>query len=294
MLIFKADNRLSTGATFSPDGRCVATLGYASYLRLWSLADKPTVVREWGGSWGTRTSFSPDGHYLANGGLVRVRDVRAPDDEPVFRLTAGASDVLEFSPTGTEFAVLLPNNGLRRWAVPSWEPLPGNWDDGNPSGGMTYSPDGSLLVLGLSACGPEGSDSALQCWETATGQLRHELLAPFMYDHPSVLRFSPDGRLLAAIYGPILRVWDVANERELACHKTGKKHLKGLAWSLDGKRLFAVSNDTTVRQWVAPEWAEVPGFAWDIGKLVSLDASRDGCRMVAGSATGKVIVWDVD
>jgi WD40 repeat protein len=299
MIVFKAGERASTGVAFSPDGRFLATTGFAYSTDLWACAEKPERVRTWPGSWGVALSFSPDGRFLARGGLVRVWEVEG-DDEPILRPSKTASDALAFSPTGREFAIC-SEAGLQRWAVPSWRALPGGWGgtrastdgDSFPTGGLAYSSDGSRLATCFGIKGQRGYDSLIRVWD-AKGKLRHSLRSAHQFDHPSVVRFSPDGLLLAAVYGPILRVWDVAAERELVAHKTGRKHLKGLAFTADGKRLAAVSNDATVRLWDAPDWNEAGGFEWKIGKLVSLDISRDGCRMAAGSDTGKVVIWDVD
>jgi WD40 repeat protein len=300
MIVFTAvPQRASTGVAFAPDSLHLATATDSYSMLLWNLAGKPTVIRQWPGIWGTSLSFSPDGRFLARGPLVRVWEVEG-DDTPVLTHSGLASESLAFSPTGQEFA-LVSQYGVQRWAVPSWQPLPGvivgrpgglRSDRGWTTGGLAYSPDGSLLAVGFTSGTKDFT--VLRLWELASWELRHSLRSPFSFDHPSVLRFSPDSRLLAAVYGPLLRIWDVANEKEIAVHKRGKKHLKGLAFTLDGQRLVAVSNDRTVRQWVAPEWTETTGYDWKIGKLVSLDVSRDGCRMAAGSGLSRVIVWDVD
>jgi hypothetical protein len=38
----------------------------------------------------------------------------------------------------------------------------------------------------------------------------------------------------------------------------------------------------------------VGGFEWQVGQLRSVAVAPDGMRMAAGSATGKVVMWDVD
>jgi WD40 repeat protein len=284
---------VNTGVAFAPDGLRLATASHSYSMLLWNLTATPTVIRQWPGTWGTTLSFSPDGRFLARGWTVRVWEVEGPN-KPVLEPSGLASEAVAFSPTGQEFAIV-NHEGLQRWAVPSWRPLPGGWGGtGEFCGGLTYSPDGSLLAVGVARSKTDRTESVLRLWDTATGRLRHTLALPFAIEESSVLRFSPDGRLLAAICGPILSIWDVANETEIASHKTGRKHLKGLAFTRDSQRLATVSNDTTVRQWAAPEWAETTGFTWKKGKMVSIDASADGCRMAAGTATGKVIVWDLD
>jgi WD40 repeat protein len=292
MIVFKAHDRGRTSAAFSPDGNLLATASVDDVVRLWPCTDKPKMIREWPGSWGIHLAFSPDGKYLAPGGYVRVWEVMGAD-EPVLQLSGEAADTVAFSPTGKEFAVWT-HAGLLRWEVPSWKPLPSLSTAANYTGGLAYSPDGGLVASCFAVADTPGIGSVIRIWDTTTGTERCYLYSAFRLAHATVVRFSPDGRLLAVIYGPTLRIWDVAERREIATRRTGSRHLTGLTFTTDGQRLATVSNDATVRLWSAPRWTESGGFEWKIGKLVSIDASRDGCRMAAGSGTGQVVVWDVD
>ena len=71
-------------------------------------------------------------------------------------------------------------------------------------------------------------------------------------------------------------------------------HVQDLCFTPDGRYLFTVSNDTTVKVRDTATWEAVKSYTWKAGKLRCLDVSRDGTLAAVGSATGKVVVWDVD
>jgi WD40 repeat protein len=52
--------------------------------------------------------------------------------------------------------------------------------------------------------------------------------------------------------------------------------------------------DGTARVWDQNTGAEIRSFDWGIGKVTVAAVSPDGTLCAAGSADGRVIVWDVD
>ncbi len=100
--------------------------------------------------------------------------------------------------------------------------------------------------------------------------------------------------MIAGNFGPVLGVTSVADGEEVARVKTGTKHITGLAFTPDGAKLVAVSNDAKVRLFDTRTWIETTGYEWKIGKLRCVAVAPDGLRMAAGSDRGKVVIWDVD
>jgi hypothetical protein len=82
-----------TAATFSPDGRLLATAGNEQGFRLWDLASGKLAARVDGHRWRVNAlAFSADGKYLASGGedtTVLLWDVRrlVPPRRPAARLS---------------------------------------------------------------------------------------------------------------------------------------------------------------------------------------------------------------
>jgi hypothetical protein len=131
--------------------------------------------------------------------------------------------------------------------------------------------------------------------DVRTGQLVAEVAVHEFADDG--VRMSPDGRLLAHIADAKARVFDVSSGTALGptvIENTASKHFTGLAFHPSGRFLAATSNDATVKLYDTSNWSLATTYTWDVGRMRSVAFSPDGLLAVAGSDTGKVVVWDVD
>ena len=302
MIVFKAHPKPVAAVVFTPDGAGLVT-GSQAGTTVWTLSPTAVAARTFASadvSHPTGTAVSPCGRYLARSGKqFEVIDLAA---DTVIVSDAQLARSIAFSPDGSEVAMTQSDQPVRRWSVPAGRVLPGGWggtrsSNGNrfPVGALAYSPDGKTLAQTFGVYnGVDGYDSHILLVALATGRQVGELKLPFQYDHPAQIVYSPDGSRIAGNCGPVVAVIAVSGGAVVAGIKDGTKHIKGLAFTPDGKHLVAVSNDERVRVYETGGWGEVRGYDWKVGKLGCVAVAPDGLRMAAGSATGKVVVWDVD
>ncbi|RYF39793.1 MAG: WD40 repeat domain-containing protein [Cytophagaceae bacterium] len=159
---------------------------------------------------------------------------------------------------------------------------------------ITFSPDGKLVAAvggETSTYSNNGHDGAIYVWDVATGQLRWKGLESEAC--PLVMRFSPDGSVLAcgcAIYGRqysagdgCVTLWDV---------KTG-----GLLRNYNGD----TKTDQMVFAWNALKRAVAGKSASTSSRLTgdnsspvsAISFSPDGNLLAAGDADGMVRIWPV-
>jgi WD40 repeat protein len=253
-------------------------------------------------------ALSPDGRSLGGVGrpirvwrLGRLGESAAASATPVLEARDFA-ETCAFSPDGRTFVTQGSDRPLRRWNTADWSELPGGWGGSRehhrgaqfPTGCVAYHPRGTLLASSYGVLGRRGFDSVIYLRDADDGKLSGTLTAEFASAHPTAIAFSPSGDHLAGVFGPYLRAWHVPSQKAVAARKVGTKHFKGLAFTPDGRGLVTVSNDEHVRLWDTASWSEVGGFEWQVGQLRSVAVAPDGMRMAAGSATGKVVIWDVD
>ncbi len=150
-----------------------------------------------------------------------------------------------------------------------------------------------ILVCGYSRADEPRTDSFGDPLPTGavarmgTVRLRHATLA---------LAYTPDGKMVATGGGDnLIRLWNVADGKEIRQFKGHTTGIRGLAFTIDGKRLFSCSPDGTVREWDTVEGKELrslPGIA-PATVLTSLVLHPKESRLMALDSAGIIREWDL-
>jgi WD40 repeat protein len=188
-------------------------------------------------------------------------------------------------------------------------------------GPVSYSPDGSLLALGvgdqvnlrgadaldevtdfsghkgqvtslawsadgsLLATGASG-DNEIRVWNVEGRRLRHVLSG-----HAGWIRslaFSPNGAILASGSTDLsVRIWDAQSGLLIRTLEGHTDLIGGVAFSPDGATLVSASRDGTVRLWDVASGQQKPGFAFETS--IAQAGQRYWTTGVAFSPDGKTI-----
>lgn len=301
---------------FSPDGGELAAVSGDRMIRVWDLSTgevrRASSVEET--SCGYDLAWLDDRRLVFAGTDLSWWDLAADEWRPIAPgLTWGRR--IKASP-GAELLVEVDQARSTQWAGPGlivrptadWSIQPAAPESANTTGGVAFNGDGTLLATGHIAVVGQRTRSiagipAFQFQQNEYDYLVHVREMPAGRVLQTIdgwqqavthLAFSPDGSVLAGTAGPRLRVWNLNENRELACHKRGPKHFQGLSFAHDGRFLAAVSNDATARVWETQGWREHTTFTWQIGSLLNIAFAPDGLRAAAGSDRGQIVIWDVE
>lgn len=266
----------------SADGRLAATAGRDGYAALWDAATGVKLrALEADRLGATAVAFSPDGALLVTGG-------------------AGSALLWE-TKTGRLLRRFGEPGEFLRWAA--------------------FSPDGKTVYTA-------GDDASIKAWDAKTGKLRAALRAEGARRLTSAA-LSPDGKRLAAADGTqALYVWDAltgapekapsgGSEWKTVAFLSGRRLASGgeewaavwdlrsgleilrvraaaktLAASPDG-RWLATSGGNTARLWRAADGSGGRALIGHTDALTSAVFSRDGERLLTGSADGTAAAWSV-
>jgi WD40 repeat protein len=243
-------------------------------------------------------NLSPDGSTLAlssNDGRVRLwYNILGRKKTSVLPIRPSPTRLsrLSIDPTGRALAVGaqdgsvvladIPGRSVRRTlAGPS----------GKPVYGVSYSGDGRLVAAAV-------ADGHVWVWDAVDGQLVRQLWAG--PGQVLAVAFDPKGRrLTAASDDRTLHAWDARTWQKLPVVREAQDGMiYGLAFSPDGNTLATAGGGHTLQLRDAGtgrlrrtlRWVPDSGVT---GPFFNAAFSPDGRQVVAASATGVAVVWDV-
>jgi len=289
--VLKGDDQFLDAATFSPDGRLVATATDHA-VRLYR-ADTGEHVRSIDDPDAYRIWFMPDGKRLVIGtqsGILRLRDVDTGDTVDEVKHHTDRIQDLAFSPDGKRFAVASYDGVASVWDVATFRPRLSLRDpDAAIRSGVAYSADGTLLLT-------VDMEVYIRVRRADTGETVYSIRLPDGA-RDSRASFSPDGRtIVTCSQDGGVRIWHAASGTLLEgfdAPALGK--LMNSAIRPDGRQLVTTGVAGDVRVWRLgdrPDWrllAVAPGERGDLGISAYV---RDGAGIVTGGENGEVVEWD--
>ena len=238
-------------------------------------------------------AYSPNGHRLAVSANreIWIYDAHTGEEIDVLLGHTKGIESIEYSPDGSTLASASGDGTVRVWDATTTQlktvigiqksaeanPYAGNWFRK-----VTYSPDGLMLAT--------SSRDGVQLWDAATGT--HKVTLTEDNDHSrDCLAFSPDGKTLASVDFTKIFLWDIASGTRKATLEREGARVLSLAFSPDGKDLWAVTTDgpekwdpTVTGRQLREEWHS----SWDY-KYIAY--SPDSSRIAIGSKEG-IEVWN--
>jgi WD40 repeat protein len=273
----------TTSLAVSPTGSLIATTDTTGRVSLlneairWpreKLADFPGHA--------TSVAFTPDGRFLAIGGIgfgVGLWDREREGNERFeflpFQPVGENPKAMAFSPDGRRLAT---SSGANSQVV-VWDRAERRakliLSSHSPIFSLAFSPDGRYL-----AAGEMGDRASIYVWDLVTG--RDRLVLDGSKGHVVAVAFSPDGAMLttAAMYEMGIRLWDMSSgrlRRLIPGHSSGTN---SVAFSPDGTTLASAGNDGMVRLWRTSTGDQT----------AELDGGTSRLNHVAFTSNGRILV----
>jgi RNA polymerase sigma factor (sigma-70 family) len=250
-------------------------------------------------------AISPDGRKLAckslDGGLL-VWDVGTGRllhqlDEPligpvVLGTTTAYSDWLAglaFSPDSKTLASASNGNLVRMWEVATGKQLPQAGGHIGTVTALAFRSRDKMLAT-------QGQDRTVRLWDATSGVERRRFTVNAETSvNSGTCAFAAGGRLLAIAGADGVRIWDVAQTKEI--HRLGRRiGASALAFSANGRVVAWRQEDAAIDLWdlhtgKALPRVMVPGEDAGFRNLACLALSPDGQLLAAPEETHGVVLW---
>lgn len=245
---------------FSPEGRRVAIGGVnargsgvvhlceaATGAAVWSTADHASEV--------LAVAFAPDGSSLASAsadGLIKIRELKTGAGLQTLTGHEGGATSLAFSTHGETLVCGEGRGGTRVWDVRTGRLLLTCKAPASQAGTVTtdrlitsvgLSPDGATIAACAATVGNTYGEP-VRLWDTRTGEMKRVLNG----SEGRPMAMSPDGTIVAT-GGKTIRLWDVRTGERLRELSGYLKKTQSIAFSTDGRLLFAGGSWGTTNAW---------------------------------------------
>jgi WD40 repeat protein len=284
------------GASFSPDGKYLATSGEDGPIRLWGPRTGKLIRRFEGPNQRVYSvAFSPDSKQLASTGGWPALSLH------IWNVETGAEvHGLGCSGLSTPWAVawspdgklLASAHGQGPATIALWDPASGKQvrrfrPADSEALSVVFTRDSKRLVSG-------GSDGSVQLWDVGTG--KEIRLIGRAQGWAFQVALSPDGKTVAAAGNDrAVRLWELETGKEIRRLPRGPApHFPGITggvtFSSDGKKLVTGGMDRTVRIWGLA--AATPLLSIE-GGVPPLALAPDDATLAMTGRDHALRLWDV-
>jgi hypothetical protein len=280
---------------YSPSGKVLAVGGRGEVL----LIDDRGEVRQTlpvGRDRVTTLAFAPKGDWLAaaatspgQGHDVLLWALEGDVVRGARRQVVRHDDVIQdltFSPDGKTLATASYDRLIKLCDVATGKELRTLKDHSDSVYGVGFSPDGTLLAS-------VAADRAVKVWDVKTGTRLYTLgeATDWVY----AVAWGPDGRHLAA--GGVdrsIRVWKVDAREGKVVHSVFAHEgaVTRLVYSGDGKTLYSLGEDRTVKAWDTAKMVERLVYPRQPETTLALAVRPDRKQLALGRFDGAVVLLD--
>jgi WD40 repeat protein len=267
-----------------PGERFIATAAEDKTVRLWDITGEgaPTLMRILRPPMGPgaegklySVAISPDGGTVACSGWTGLEWEKQSSIYLFDRATGamkkrlpgfqGRVSHIAYSPDGRFMAAVMTSGGLRLYTVPEYTVLGGDREYGEIASFAQFDPKGQRLAT---ICQRDGFIRMYDLKEFETRTATPQPMKPQAKvrvqgaDHPGSLAFSPDGSRLAVgfidkVRVEVLEVRGMTLQPAFSADCAGvTQELDKVAWSSDGRFLYASGGYNSKWTWIIRKWSD--------------------------------------
>ncbi|MDD5209384.1 MAG: WD40 repeat domain-containing protein [Elusimicrobiales bacterium] len=233
-------------------------------------------------------AFSPDGKYIASGGVDNTVKLWSFEDGSLVKEFKGHRNFVNsvaFSPDGKSLVSASEDGTVKLWSMESGACLGTLKGHKDSVWSAAFFPDGRRVVSG-------GTDGVIRIWggDSKTPGRTIKGHSGYIYS----VSITEDGKLLASAgAGRTIKIWDA----ETGAHKmTLEGHgsaVNSTAFSKNGEYLASGSDDGSVKVWRVSDGVCVKTFSAGQQPVLAVAYSPDGAYVFSGGGDRTINAWNI-
>ena len=279
-----------TSAAFSPDGTRLVTASLDGVSIIWDANSGQQLLAFKGHASGIiSAAFSPNGRLVVTSSFdetARVWNAESGQEIHALKAYSGVVWSAAFSRDGLRIVTGSADGVARMWDVATGDEVASFRGHPGAVVSVDFSPDGAMVVTG-------DTDKAVRFWDAETGREIGELRG---HEGPLFsVAISPDGKHIAiSDKFNVVRIFDAALGPP-ALGRLGQESASLIPFVSRGQSDFVdLLSDKIAGLLDRSTEKVVATLTGHDGPITSIAFSRDGTRIVTGSADKTARIWDAD
>jgi WD40 repeat protein len=198
---------------------------------------------------------------------------------------SGISNVI-FNANGRQLASFSGDNNIKLWNAVTGQEI-ASFSFSEQAGAKSFSPDGQLLAF--------TRGDAIKIWDITTISPKEIVSLPKPRGYVNSISVSPNKQLLALVINSErkIKVWDIANAREIATLTGYPDWIFDVSFSPDGRRLASADGGRNVKLWDIATAKEIAKLTGHRSEVLKVSFSPDGQLLASAGWDTSIKLWNV-
>ena len=289
-LVINGHDDKITSATFSPDGKAIATSSHDKTIKLWNLqTGKEIHTYEGHSNIVTDVVFSPDGKFImstSSDNEARIWNVGSGKPQDIIQCEMGELSLITYSPDGKYVAALSVMGKAKIWEVESMERIC-SFSIPERASSIVFNHNSDKVVV-------TSESNILRVFDVASGNRTDSIEVTTDTNYDNALFTDYDKAIVAySQENKAVKWWIDKHSFDIIDSKAGEYFTCVTPLPDDVTCLLSFTNKNTIYVSNLNNLTPIKEFDGHATHVIHVSCSHNGKKIISGSSDNTAIIWDM-